>query len=351
MKNILVVLDDLQFDIYHQVMLEYAEQSQINIYFFLINPLDKHVGVLKKIFLKWGGQQWKYKWYDQLREQFMSNLIKYNIDCVFFINTPYEGSYFINEKVKKKLEGINCYLLFVDAAANAECRFTFLDIFKKIFSFEYNDIRFFLKKYNYKISFVPVGSVELIYRNDLKVNDTDKEYDICFVGSSSPKRLIILNAVAYWCKKNNKKLCVVGQYWHNSHLLSSILGQLKFRKKYPELSLYVQNRFIQPNEVANIYCRSKICLNIVTDRHKGVNTRTFDILAAGGFQLCDTVDFSGIDLRDQCDLVLYRDKKDLIEKIEYYLDNENLRLEISQTGKNLVLKKYLFKHTMKKIFE
>ena len=82
--------------------------------------------------------------------------------------------------------------------------------------------------------------------------------------------------------------------------------------------------------------KSKINLNICTDNC--ASDRVYKVLAAGGFLLSD--DWEGRDLTglvDGQDLVIYKDLKDLQEKIIYYLNNDNQRNIISKNGMNKII--------------
>lgn len=83
-------------------------------------------------------------------------------------------------------------------------------------------------------------------------------------------------------------------------------------------------------EHSNIVSRSKINLNFCT--LNTASNRIFKILASKGFLLTD--DWMGRDdiFKDHEDLVIFKDKQDLNEKVEYYLKNEVERKRIAENG-------------------
>lgn len=85
---------------------------------------------------------------------------------------------------------------------------------------------------------------------------------------------------------------------------------------------------------AEIVCQSIINLNVCTDRT--ASDRIYKIMAAGGFLLTD--DWEGRQFEDGKDLVIYKDKDDLKEKIKYYLSHDKERNKIAKTGHKSVQK-------------
>lgn len=89
-------------------------------------------------------------------------------------------------------------------------------------------------------------------------------------------------------------------------------------------------------EHAKMVGRSLINLNFCTG--ECASDRVYKIMAAKGFLLTD--DWYGRDkmFEDGEDLVIFKDKEDLLFKIKYYLDNEELLNKIANCGYNTVQK-------------
>mgnify|MGYP000872528072 CR=1 FL=1 len=96
------------------------------------------------------------------------------------------------------------------------------------------------------------------------------------------------------------------------------------------------NRELSPEEVAGIYRRSKIVLNINNDVHQSISPRTLEILATRTFQLMNGGQQSNGTLDFDRDLVQYEDVDDLIRKIDYYLQHDDARAQIAQDGERSV---------------
>ena len=77
--------------------------------------------------------------------------------------------------------------------------------------------------------------------------------------------------------------------------------------------------------------------------------RNFDVLSVGGF--CISNYQRGIEeLFDiGTDLVVYDDYEDLVYKTEYYLKQEDERLQIAENGRKKVKEYHLYEHRLEKI--
>lgn len=103
-------------------------------------------------------------------------------------------------------------------------------------------------------------------------------------------------------------------------------------------------------EVSNIYCNSKINLNISLHCiETGASQRIIDCMAAGGFILSNYQ----ADLVDMFvpgeEIAIYHDYAELEEKISYYLEHEEERIAIAKRGQAKVLEKYDFSVAMENV--
>lgn len=108
---------------------------------------------------------------------------------------------------------------------------------------------------------------------------------------------------------------------------------------------------VNPYSIAPyVYKKAKINLNITLRSIKsGIPLRAFDILGAGGFLLTNyQADFMDFFIPD-IDFVFYENKKDMLDKIKYYLAHENERKEIAQNGFEKIVSCHTFKHRIEEI--
>ena len=199
-----------------------------------------------------------------------------------------------------------------------------LKYFGNVFVFEKEDIFYLAKQWGIQAVHLPVGFDGDIYHEA----HGERDVDISFIGIPDQKRLAALNAVAELAAAKGLKMKVCGDWYDRKYFWKA----LRFKKKNPYLFPYIDNRIVSAQEAAELYRRSKICLNINTPLHKSINPRTFEILATKSFQLMDRRESY-----DECvspgeDLGVYEDEKDLLTKIEFYLANEQIRENMAEHG-------------------
>ena len=252
-----------------------------------------------------------------------------------------------------KAKGIRRKAIYIDTVKRYRENEQNLDLFDKVFSVEPRDVGY-LKSHNINsIYYMPVGAADDIYSSEEYTEK--KEHDICFVGGYSKYRAELCEKIAKFCINNNIKFVVYGPYWKKSKIVDSLKinrHEREFAKQYPYLHKCIVNRTLTGEEVADLYKKSKICLNIHVPIHLGLNARVFEISASPNFQLCDTrEDFSKLGFKDGENIAVYKDADDCIDKIRYYLSKDDLRKNIAKKGNQLVLSKYTMSKLMAKTLD
>jgi len=167
------------------------------------------------------------------------------------------------------------------------------------------------KEVRVDIQWLPLGCDPQIHK---RLN-LAKQYDIGFVGSEARKFL-------------------------RGRLIDLL------RVKYPHS--YIKGADFR--DMGKIYSASKIGFNysILND----INMRIFEIMSCGCFLLTNPIKNNGFGELFQEDkhLVVYRNQKELIEKAEYYLKNENERDEIARAGYELVTGKHTYRQRLQAMF-
>jgi spore maturation protein CgeB len=140
------------------------------------------------------------------------------------------------------------------------------------------------------------------------------ECDICFVGAWYPEREPILLAL------KDRGLKVFGWPGWQKTPLKDVYGGV-----------------LTPGQFAALYRTAKICLNInLQPPVHGVNLKTFEIPAAGGFQITDyRKDLDSL-FEEGKEIVTFKDIEDLQAKITYYLEHEDERRSVIAAGHNRV---------------
>jgi spore maturation protein CgeB len=130
-----------------------------------------------------------------------------------------------------------------------------------------------------------------------KPHDIEKQYDISFIGNVYGDRQKMINSIKY-----------------KVHLINNAYG----------------------SDHAKAVSRTKINLNFCTG--DGASDRVYKILAAGGFLLSNDWTKRKEHLTNGRDIVIFDSVEDLNRKIIYYLDNPELRNQISEYGRQAVQK-------------
>ena len=122
-------------------------------------------------------------------------------------------------------------------------------------------------------------------------------------------------------------------------------------EKYSFLNKYKGD--IWSYEYADVLNRSRIVINLMLDSFRGlssgVNQRTFEIAACGAFQLCEHTDNLKEFLVPGEDVETFKDRGEMIEKIDYYLKNERERERVALSGHKKVAR-YDYYNQMKYVF-
>lgn len=289
------------------------------------------------------------------KEKFIKNFILSEQEILINIINDYKPNKFlsingnfyyeyINKRILTHLRDIDCEtnLWYMDSIKRCQSVNQHISSFDRIFVFEITDIEYIKANYKKDAYYLPVGFSDDMYK---KLDNIIKDIDVSFVGYPTSLRLNILEQVAKFCFDNNKKMVVYGIYYGKS-----LKSKYKFRKNYPYLNKFVNNELIFGNDVNKLYNRSKICLNIHIQEHKGINPRTFEILAAYAFELCDKRDdFDKFGIVEGTHLVTFKNNNDIIDNLKKYLNDENKRKDISRRGGELS-KRYEMGNLLKNFF-
>lgn len=93
-----------------------------------------------------------------------------------------------------------------------------------------------------------------------------------------------------------------------------------------------------------------INLNLVSgNAESGLNMRHFEITAAGGFMLCyEQPELHELFTPGQ-ECAVFRNERDLLEKIEYYMARPEERAEIAAAGQRRTLSQHLYSHRLRSL--
>lgn len=294
---------------------------------------------VEKKLSKMGFKSFEQRYYQEWNQKLVALYNQYQPDLCFIMN----GNYIYPQTLEFFRENKTKMILWlIDSIARMPENEKNLQFYDKVVSFEHRDEQYLFDKYRMKCSYCQGGYDPRIYYPDENVI---QDIDISFVGSVVSKRIEILRHVAKYAQKNGKKLVASGNFWDEKYFWK----KNQFAKKNDPLHLYAHNGKISPQEVAQLYRRSKICLNIHIPEHEGINTRTFEIMGTKSFQLVDIKPKMGQFINIGKEIIEYENIEDLMNKIDYYLKNDELRYRIANAGFLNVKENYDISKSVKKI--
>ena len=176
--------------------------------------------------------------------------------------------------------------------------------------------------------------------------DADAEsVDVIFVGDArhnmghlpaSRSRVEILEAIA----RSGVDLAVWGRGWEK------LEPSYRVREAHRGLTL------LPAAAVARAYRSAKVVLNVHhAQMRQGPNMRTFEIPAAGAFQLADYKARMEELFEVGTELAVYQDAGDVVETLQRYLDDEPARRAIVQAGKGRVERDHTYAVRMRQLID
>ena len=155
----------------------------------------------------------------------------------------------------------------------------------------------------------------------------------------TPDRLETLRALAQF------QLKIWGRGWKSSG------GSKPF--KAAAQHVFQRERFIPDYEAALIYNATEIGLNVhsVQTHEAGLNTRSFELLAAGAFELMDAVPGMEELLQPDREVVVYRSPEEAVSLARYYLQHPQQRKTIARQGRQKTLTQHTYRHRMRQLLE
>lgn len=269
-----------------------------------------------KLGFKYLKDNYDYKW----RKDLLTTCQEFMPDIIVFMN-----GMMLNVDLLRNLRNYRKILWLWDALErDGVYNYALIPYFDKIAVFEHNDIDK-VKKHNKNVIYLPLGYSEAYAQTCVSTRDID----ISFIGMPDAKRLVLLEKIAEKAFNNGWRM-YVGGIWYDERWPWK---KRRFFKRFPFLAKYIHNKILTAQQSAEIYARSKICLNINTVEHSSINPRTFEILAAGAMMLYDTEKLVGNPFTPARDYEEFYSEKDLLDKIQHYMGNKKEREKIAIHGK------------------
>jgi spore maturation protein CgeB len=201
----------------------------------------------------------------------------------------------------------------------------------------------YLEKGLKNIIYSPFGFNTDIY----KKTDTEKKYDVSFVGGYSPHRKWTFN----YLKNKGINVEVFGRGWGKKWVsqteMVDIFNQSKINLNLSNSKNY-DYRFLLRSILSPRDIRQLLLLKKDKEQIKG---RHYEINGCGGFQLSYFV--PGLNLAYQIDkeIAVYESIDSLPYEINFFLKNDNLRNRLAEAGYERSLKDHTAANYLKKLIE
>lgn len=192
-------------------------------------------------------------------------------------------------------------------------------LYDAVFSFSKVVTEFFKRK-NINAIFSPFGA------NLIETYSEKYRHDVLFVGSADLRRCFILEHIADY-------VSIKGNRWKkNTAIMSSALQEK------------VDDKPVWGEELYQHLVSSKIVLNITRGpfyaAETGVNLRIFEAMAAGCFVLTDYCDEVAELFEIGSEIETFKGSNELLEKVIYYLNNDEARLAVAKRGQEKIRQQY-----------
>jgi glycosyltransferase involved in cell wall biosynthesis len=264
---------------------------------------------------------------EKMNEMFLELVKKEKPDYIFFLLIYDEFKLDTFEKIRlisPKTKTIN---LFTDDSWRFDDFARYYAMFFDYSMSTYHKIIPEYKKEDIKNIFFSCG----VNQKNFKRIKTPKKYDVTLIGRPNYDRVDMIRFLL----KNKIKVNLCGNGW----------------EKYPEFKDFYRGS-LSTKDLVKVINQSKINLSFTKDVYGKLQLkgRPFEVSACGSFVLVEYfseyLDF----FKNKKEIIMFKDKKDMVEKIQYYLKNEKERESIAKAAHNKVVKKYNVETDLNKLF-
>tara|TARA_B100001248_G_scaffold261640_1_gene253464 strand:+ start:5001 stop:6035 length:1035 start_codon:yes stop_codon:yes gene_type:complete len=185
-----------------------------------------------------------------------------------------------------------------------------------------------------KILFQNNSSYQFDYMKTIKRNENYK-YEVCFIGTAEKQRFKSMNYLA----RNGIKVTIFGSGWEKK----------QYSDFHPNLTINCQN--LEGRDYFKAIASSKISLCFLRKINRDRQTlRTVEIPSVGGFMLAEYSEEHASMFEDFHEASFFRTDNELLQKVNFYLQDDLLRENIAKKGKERA-KSYNMIQSAEKILE
>jgi len=264
----------------------------------------------------------------ELGELTSEEIEKFSPDMVF----GYDYSYLMDEGCKKIIENTKCknkVFYFADEPQSKLAlgdRDYLYDELKSIDASVFIWDKDFLGCFD-KAFYLPLAASPLKYATEF----SGYKYPISFVGRplTDNRQRVLCDIIKAFKNKLNI-------FCFEKHFVQSV-EEIKSKNLLDEGDLEIYSKswrgFVKTeHELAQIYSSSQINLNITEQGKSSLNYRVFEVLASGGFLMTDEREDLNRYFIPSKHLESYKNTADLVDKIDFYLQNLDIAQKIALFG-------------------
>ena len=285
-------------------------------------------GPLRKIFnnvISFDPQEYTYRYEKGSMNQEFLKIVKHEKPDYIFLWLIYDEFY---PETLFKIKEISPKTQVINFCGDDDAQFYDYSIYNSFFV-DYSLIthKEFLKIYKNK-AFFSVGTNTDQFR-PLKI---DKKYDVAFIGTPKTDRI----EFAQYLMDKGIKIKIFGRGWENYPQFKGIYGGFLDKEDYTRVI----------NET-----RINLCFNKNYQGATHVIQKFFEINACKAFVLTEYCKGYSDIFTEGKELVMFKNKEELLEKTKYYLKNEKEREAIAESAYTKILNKYSSDVELNSIFQ
>lgn len=191
---------------------------------------------------------------------------------------------------------------------------------------------------------------------------TDRKYEVTFVGGKYGNRSSYISLL----KERNIPVEAFGNAWPagraTKEKMLEIFSGSKINLNFTETPyMTFKERLRAFSQIFLKYEKSGYRINLnnpwgyflsaLDTQKRQFKARIFEAPACGGFLLTGKVDGLSDYYKDGTEIVVFKGRKDLIEKCHYYLEHEEKRIAIAKAGYERTIKDHTYEQRFKEIFK
>jgi spore maturation protein CgeB len=215
-----------------------------------------------------------------------------------------------------------------------------------LFTHELASIPFY-EQLGCQVYYLPLAVNPVVYKP--KYVPLHYQSDICFIGNAFFNRVRLIDQIAPFLASRETR--IIGYLWRRL-------------RRYRSLKRHIRIAWISADEAASYYNGAKIVINIhrahddkVHNKNSrnipglSINPRTYEIAACGAFQLSDVRQDLGDLYIPGVEIETYSSPEELVDKMVYFLHNEEQRKQIAIKGFMKTLEKHTYQNRLAQLLK